>query len=70
MALCRAFITSESAEAHQRLFERIFEVVKRDTGEDACWFHIHGRGFEIWTLDAHKGQALGEIPPTIYIAES
>ncbi|KAF4600363.1 hypothetical protein EYR38_004988 [Pleurotus pulmonarius] len=56
---CRAFITSQSAEAHLLLFKRIFEIAKVDTGEDIKFRHIHGSGIEVWVADAHKGQALG-----------
>ncbi|KAG8878220.1 hypothetical protein FRB97_002678, partial [Tulasnella sp. 331] len=59
IALCRAFITSQSAEAHKYLFTKIFEIVKQDTGRDMEFAHIHGRGSEVWTMDEHKGQALG-----------
>ncbi|KAJ7234827.1 hypothetical protein C8J57DRAFT_1531331 [Mycena rebaudengoi] len=55
----RAFTTSQSAEAHVILFTRIFEIAFGDTGLPCRFRHIHGKGFELWITDSHKGQALG-----------
>ncbi|KAJ7147499.1 hypothetical protein C8R43DRAFT_1129734 [Mycena crocata] len=55
----RAFTTSQSAKAHLILFTRIFEIAHSDTGVPCTFRHIHGKGFEVWITDAHKGQALG-----------
>ncbi|KAJ6452183.1 hypothetical protein C8R47DRAFT_998159 [Mycena vitilis] len=56
----RAFTTSQSAEAHLILFTRIFEIAFADTGIPCRFRHIHGDGFELWIMDSHKGQALGD----------
>lgn len=58
---CRAFTTSESAEAHRQLFHEIDAVVKADTGEWLMFYYLHGEGWQVITLDEHKGQALGEL---------
>ena len=55
----RAFITSQSAEAHFILFKRIFEIAEKDTNKPVRFLHIHGEGFYTWIADAHMGQALG-----------
>ncbi|KAF8489146.1 hypothetical protein JB92DRAFT_2620614, partial [Gautieria morchelliformis] len=55
----RAFITSQSAAAHQYLFQSILALVEHDTGHPVHFRHIHGDGFETIVADAHKGQALG-----------
>ncbi|KAJ7256624.1 hypothetical protein C8J57DRAFT_982448, partial [Mycena rebaudengoi] len=55
----RAFIASQSAQAHLILFTRIFEIALGDTGTPCRFRHIHGEGFEVWIADAHKGQELG-----------
>jgi hypothetical protein len=57
----RAFITSQSATAHEYLFKRIFSIVELDTGDPVHFRHIHGVGFETIVGDAHKGQALGKF---------
>ena len=54
----RAFITSQSADAHLILFRRIFEIAQHDTKQQVLFRHIDGTGFEVWVADAHKGQAL------------
>ena len=60
--MCRAFTTSQSAEAHFELFKSIDAVVKEDTGGIGIRFaYIHGDGIETWVADSHKGQALGMI---------
>jgi hypothetical protein len=61
IVVARAFITSQSAAAHEILFTRIFAIVAEDTGQPIHFRHIHGDGFEIFMADGHKGQALGEI---------
>ncbi|KAJ8457091.1 hypothetical protein ONZ45_g18455 [Pleurotus djamor] len=55
----RAFITSQSGDAHLILFRRIFDIACADTGHEVRFAHIHGTGIELWIADAHKGQALG-----------
>ncbi|KIJ35226.1 hypothetical protein M422DRAFT_262607 [Sphaerobolus stellatus SS14] len=55
----RVFISSQSAEAHQILFSKIFEIANADTAEKVCFRYIHGQGIETVVADAHKGQALG-----------
>ncbi|TDL13756.1 hypothetical protein BD410DRAFT_720612 [Rickenella mellea] len=59
LVVCRAFVTSQSAEAHFKLFKRIFSIAEADTGIAVRFRHIHGEGFDSWIADAHKGQALG-----------
>ncbi|KAK7001996.1 hypothetical protein R3P38DRAFT_3608943 [Favolaschia claudopus] len=55
----KSFTTSQSAQAHLILFTRIFEIAAADTGIPCRFRHIHGKGFELWITDSHKGQALG-----------
>ncbi|KAJ8468567.1 hypothetical protein ONZ45_g17202 [Pleurotus djamor] len=55
----RAFITSQSGDAHLILFRRIFEIARLDTNQHVLFRHIDGTGLEVWVADAHKGQALG-----------
>ena len=59
----RAFITSQSAEAHLILFRKIFEIATQDTKIPVQFLHIHGSGFEVIVADGHKGQALGKLVP-------
>ncbi|EJD44696.1 hypothetical protein AURDEDRAFT_125039 [Auricularia subglabra TFB-10046 SS5] len=59
VTLCRAFISSQSAEAHRALFLQIFRIVKEDTGQDLHFHHLHGDGIEKVTADEHKGQGKG-----------
>ncbi|KIJ41602.1 hypothetical protein M422DRAFT_255217 [Sphaerobolus stellatus SS14] len=59
VVVARAFITSQSAEAHKILFTRIFSIMEQDTGQPARFRCIHGTGYEIFMADGHKGQALG-----------
>ncbi|KIJ37987.1 hypothetical protein M422DRAFT_259373 [Sphaerobolus stellatus SS14] len=59
IVVARAYITSQSAEAHLILFRHIFEVMKQDTGCAVQFRHIHGAGIETVTADQHRGQALG-----------
>ena len=55
----RAFTTSQTAQAHLVLFQRIFDIAKADTGLDVHFRHIHGDGIETVIADSHKGQGLG-----------
>ncbi|KAF8587722.1 hypothetical protein K439DRAFT_1614148 [Ramaria rubella] len=59
IVVARAFTTSQSAEAHHILFNRIFLIVHKDTGEIVKFCHIHGVSFETFMADGHVGQALG-----------
>lgn len=59
MSVCRAFVTSESAEAHRKLFEEIDVIVKLDTAHSLKVHYMHGEGWQVITMDEHKGQALG-----------
>lgn len=61
MSVCRAFVTSESAEAHRKLFEEIDVIVKLDTAHSLKVHYMHGEGWQVITMDEHKGQALGEL---------
>ncbi|KIJ51998.1 hypothetical protein M422DRAFT_243573 [Sphaerobolus stellatus SS14] len=55
----RAFTSSQSAEAHRILFQRMFEIVEADTGQQFQFRHIHGSGWDTVIGDEHRGQALG-----------
>ncbi|KIJ27755.1 hypothetical protein M422DRAFT_271044 [Sphaerobolus stellatus SS14] len=59
IVVARAFITSQSAEAHKILFTRIFSIMEQDTGQPPRFRYIHGTGYEIFMAGGHKGQALG-----------
>lgn len=59
--VCRAFTTSQSAEAHLELFKRIFKIAEADTGQKVCFRHIDGRGFDTFVMDGHRGQARGKF---------
>ncbi|KIJ53896.1 hypothetical protein M422DRAFT_242163 [Sphaerobolus stellatus SS14] len=59
IVVARAYITSQSADAHLILFRRIFDVMKEDTGCAVRFRHIHSEGIETVTADQHRGQALG-----------
>ncbi|EJD34665.1 hypothetical protein AURDEDRAFT_176300 [Auricularia subglabra TFB-10046 SS5] len=59
MTLCRAFLTSMTAEAHLALYRQIFAIAEKDTGRKPRFHHLHGDGFEVWTADDDKGHALG-----------
>ncbi|KAF8576274.1 hypothetical protein K439DRAFT_1367727 [Ramaria rubella] len=54
-----AFTTSQSAEAHRILFNRIFAIVHEDTGKTVQFRNIHSVGFDTFMADRHLGQALG-----------
>lgn len=60
VAVTRAFTTSQSAEAHFILFQRIFSIASADTGMSVAFRHIDGHGFDSFVADGHKGQALGK----------
>ncbi|KAG2045848.1 hypothetical protein BDR06DRAFT_985730 [Suillus hirtellus] len=55
----RAFINSQSAQAHLVLFRQIFSITSEDTGTPVSFKHIHGSGYESVVADAHMGQGLG-----------
>ncbi|KAG2116152.1 hypothetical protein DEU56DRAFT_748432 [Suillus clintonianus] len=55
----RAFTTSQSAQAHLILFQRIFQIAEEDTGLSVSFYHIHGTGYESVVADGHMGQGLG-----------
>jgi len=59
----RAFITSQSAEAHFILFSHIFDIAKSDTGLSVKFHHIDGSGIQFVVADGHKGQGLDEDNP-------
>lgn len=43
------------------MFASVFSVVKEDTNNEICFFHINGRGIKCILADAHSGQALGDF---------
>jgi hypothetical protein len=57
----RAFTTSQSAQAHLILFQRIFQIGEDDTGVPVSFHHIHGTGYESVVADGHMGQGLGNV---------
>ncbi|GJJ12557.1 hypothetical protein Clacol_006800 [Clathrus columnatus] len=57
IVVAQAFITSQSAYAHYKLFKHIFSIVKIDTGRSVHFRHIHGDGIDTFTADGHRGQA-------------
>ena len=61
LVVCRAFTTSQSAEAHRELFMRIFKIAESDTNRPLRLNYIHGAGIEVIVADSHKGQAIGKI---------
>ncbi|KAK0214518.1 hypothetical protein IW262DRAFT_1278918 [Armillaria fumosa] len=56
IVLCRAFLNSECARAHQILFHAIRSIVRQDTGKDIEYRH---RGILHWAADQHRRQAKG-----------
>lgn len=59
MVLARAFMTSQSADAHTILFRHIWSIAEQDTGVPVMFYHINGTGIESVVADGHRGQALG-----------
>lgn len=66
ITFCRAFVTSESADVHLRLFNEIDAIVLEDCGESLRWYHLHASApddFEnsilLFVADHHPGQAKG-----------
>ncbi|KAF8592569.1 hypothetical protein K439DRAFT_1324584 [Ramaria rubella] len=69
IVVAHAFTTSQSAEAHHILFNRIFAIVHEDTGKTVQFQHIHGVGFNTFMADGHLGQALGEHKNEVVFAK-
>ncbi|KIJ29832.1 hypothetical protein M422DRAFT_268703 [Sphaerobolus stellatus SS14] len=63
VVVARAFITSQSARAHKIFFQRIFDIVEGDTGQQIQFRHIHGTGWDTIIADEHRGQALADPIP-------
>lgn len=61
MTGARAFTTSQSAQAHLILSQRIFQIAEEDTGLSVSFHHIHGTGYKSVVADGHMGQGLGEF---------
>jgi hypothetical protein len=61
IVVARAFLTSESSEAHFLLFSRIFEIAQRDTGLEVTFHYINESGIQSIVADGHRGQALGRL---------
>ena len=59
LTFARVFTNNESADAYQNIFAAVFSVVKEDTNNEICFFHINGKGIKCILADAHQGQALG-----------
>lgn len=57
--MCRAFVNSQSADAHEHLFRVIDAIFEQDVGHPLEFYHLHGKGIQVITVDEHKGQALG-----------
>lgn len=65
--MARAFFKSQSAQAHFRVLQMIYEIVFEDTGKRLEFRHLHSPtldpldwvGVYLITLDLHVGQALG-----------
>ncbi|KIJ26888.1 hypothetical protein M422DRAFT_271984 [Sphaerobolus stellatus SS14] len=58
VVVARAFINSQSSEAHLVLFQQIFGIAEADTGKQVQIRHIHGEGIDTITADGHRGQAI------------
>lgn len=63
---CRVILNSQTAIAHQHVFQEIEEIVFKDTGARLRWRHIHGIALDDYegmilsfTVDQHRGQAKG-----------
>ncbi|KIJ43707.1 hypothetical protein M422DRAFT_252951 [Sphaerobolus stellatus SS14] len=59
IVVARAYVNSQSADAHLVLFQRIFAIAAADTGREVRIWHIHGDGLDTITADRHRGQAIG-----------
>ncbi|KAK0217201.1 hypothetical protein IW262DRAFT_1276467 [Armillaria fumosa] len=66
IVLCRAFLNSECARAHQILFRAIRSIVRQDMGKNIEYWHLHSpsleehRGILHWAADQHRRQAKGK----------
>ncbi|KAJ7192674.1 hypothetical protein GGX14DRAFT_546454 [Mycena pura] len=62
---CRIYVNRQTAVAHQIIFQKIHDIVVKDTGENLQWRHIHSQtpdeevGVLHFVLDQHGGQAKG-----------
>ncbi|KAJ6531648.1 hypothetical protein DFH09DRAFT_1263868 [Mycena vulgaris] len=63
---CRIYLNRQTAAAHQHIFQEIEALVRKDTGSNLSWRHLHGRhlgdydGMILhWAADQHRGQAKG-----------
>ncbi|KAG1799560.1 hypothetical protein EV424DRAFT_1545973 [Suillus variegatus] len=65
----RAFTTSQSAQAHFILFQRIFEIASADTGCAVQFQYMHGEGIQTIIADGHKGQGLGLGMYCVYLCK-
>ncbi|KAJ6491498.1 hypothetical protein DFH09DRAFT_1105027 [Mycena vulgaris] len=52
---CRIYLNRQMAAAHQHIFQEIEALVRKDTGSNLSWRHLHGRHL----ADQHRGQAKG-----------
>lgn len=64
---CRIYVNRQTAVAHQIIFQKIHDIVVKDTGENLQWRHIHSQtldeevGVLQIVLDQHGGQAKGKL---------
>jgi hypothetical protein len=59
VVVARAIVTSQSADAHCILFQRIFAIAEADTALPVQFSYLHGTGIDSVTADGHRGQGLG-----------
>jgi hypothetical protein len=60
MTLARVYVNYESTRMYERLFQRLFALVKERTGREAQWVHLHNRGFKVIVTDMDSKQVAGE----------
>lgn len=59
LTYARVFTNAKTAEAYQRIFDTLAEVIRQYTGSCPTWRHIHGEGLVYVLADMDSAQAKG-----------
>lgn len=67
MTLLRVFTDQESAEGYQFLFQKVFSLIQKVTGQPVTFDYLHGSGFKAIVSDMCPRQMTGMLNEGYFI---
>ena len=61
ITLCRAFTNHKNEDAYKTLFQRVFALMIKATGQEIQWQHIHNQGLYGVVMDMDYAQINGRF---------